>query len=297
VDAPGTISTVAGNGTQGFGGDGGPATDANLDGPVGIALDSAGNLFIADTFNNRIRRVDASGTITTVAGDGAAGLAGDFGGDGGPATSAKLYWPLDVAVDSDGNIFIADRHNHRVRRVDATTRIITTVAGNGTAGFGGDGGPATGANLRGPNGVALDSDGNLFIADLGNQRIRRVDADTGNITTVAGDGTRDFGGDGGPATSAKLYGPRSVALDGNGNLFIADTGNRRIRRVDASTGIITTVAGNGTQGFGGDGGPATSANLDGPISVMLDSNGNLIIADNNRIRRVDITPTDTDVYF
>jgi sugar lactone lactonase YvrE len=288
VDATtGIISTVVGNGTLGFSGDGGPATSASLNYPWGVAFDSSGNLFIADAENNRIRRVDAStGFITTVAGSGG-------GGDGGPATSASLNWPCDVALDGSGNLFVADSDDNRIRRVDASTGIITTVAGNGTYGFSGDGGPATSASLRDPQGVAVDAYGNLFIADWTNFRVRRVDAATGIITTVAGNGIQGFGGDGGPATSASLSMVAGVAVDASGNLFIADFGNKRIRRVDATTGTITTVAGNGINGYSGDGGPATSASLSGPWSVSGETPGRLLIADtgNGRVRQVISAPT------
>src|SRR5205814_1665754 len=198
-------------------------------------------------------------------------------GDGGPATVAELAGPSSVAVDAAGNLFIADNQNSRIRRVDAATQVITTVAGNGTAGFSGDGGPATAAELAGPAGVALDGAGNLFLAESSqwaerppaNARVRQVAAGRGAITTVAGGGTCGFSGDGGPATAAGLFSPSGVALDGAGNLFIADSNSRRVRRVDASTGTITTVAGNGTFGFGGDGGPATAAQVD-PTGVALD---------------------------
>ena len=292
----GVISTVAGNDSLGFSGDGGPATSASLNIPYGVAVDASGNLLIADTFNLRVRRVDAStGVITTVAGNGTQG----FSGDGGPATSASLNLPLGVAVDSSSNLLIASQFNNRVRRVDAATGVITTVAGNGTPGFSGDGGPATGASLRGPSGIAVDASGNLFIADAFNNRIRRVDGSTGVITTVVGNGTFGFSGDGGPATNASLRFPVGVAVDASGNLFIADTSNRRVRRVDAATGVIDTVAGDGTSGFSGDGGPATSASLGGPSGVAVDASGNLFIADtgNDRIRKVGgiaaVVPTPT----
>ena len=288
------ITTVAGTGTRGFSGDGGPATSAELDEPQNITVDSAGNLFIADVGRSRIRRVDAATqVITTVAGSGGGG--GSFGGDGGLATSAFLDEPVQVAVDGAGNLFIADELNNRVRRVDAATQVITTVAGNGTFGFSGDGGPATSAELDGPTGVAVDSAGNLFIADNFNLRIRRVDAGTQVINTVAGNGTFDFSGDGGPATSAQLNAPTGVAVDNTGNLFIADMRNARIRRVDAATQGITTVAGTGTVAYSQDGAPATSAELYAPYDSAVDPAGNLFIADgfpvgtagDNRIRRVD----------
>ena len=271
----GTIATVAGNGTAGFSGDGGPATSASLGNPYGVAVDSAGSLYIADTFNNRIRRV-SGGTITTVAGNGTPG----YSGDGGPAISAELNQPFGIAVDSAGNLYIADSQNNVIRKVSDGT--ITTVAGNGTAGFSGDGGPARSASLYSPYAVAIDSAGNLFIADAGNWRIREVSG--GAIATVAGGGNHL--GDGGPATGASFSSPWGVAVDSAGNnLYIADFFNR-IRKV--SGGTISTVAGNGNPGFSGDGGPATSALLAGPWGVALDSAGNLFIADsgNERIREV-----------
>jgi sugar lactone lactonase YvrE len=279
---PGIITTVAGNGTGGFSGDGGPATSARLYIPAGVALDAAGNLYIGDTYNNRIRKVDINGIITKVAGGGKTGL-----GDGGPATSAQLSYPYGVALDAAGNLYIADAGYSRIRKVDING-IITTVAGGGNNPGNdgvGDGGPATSAQLNNPPGVALDAAGNLYIADLDNHRIRKVDIN-GIITTVAGGGTSGLG-DGGSATSAHLNYPFGVALDAAGNLYIADAGNSRIRKVDIN-GIITTVAGGGTSGLG-DGGSATSAQLYYPYGVALDAAGNLYIADtyNNRIRKVD----------
>jgi streptogramin lyase len=307
VDAvTGNITTYAGTGTAGYSGDGGPATSANFDYPSGVVVDTSGNLFIADRDDNRIRRVDAiTGIITTYAGNGIAG----FSGDREPAASANLDNPTRVAVDTSGNLFIADSGNNRIRRVDAVTGIITTYAGNGTAGTAGATG-ATGATSAGLNvgGLAVDSVGNVFIADLTNRYIRRVDAVTGNITTYAGTGTAGYSGDGGPATSANFYRPYALAVDTSGNLFISDFGNsylvpgpaiplrrteqQSVRRVDAVTGIITTVAGNGgIVSFSGDGEPATSAGLNSPFGLAVDTSGNLLIADNGnrRIRRVDKT--------
>ena len=282
VDASGTITTVAGNGTPGFSGDGATAISAQLSYPLGVALDSLGHLYIADTSNHRIRKVDASGTITTVAGNGTPG----FAGDGATATNAQLRTPTGVALDSAGNLYIADSNNHRIRKVNASGT-ITTVAGNGTSGFAGDGATATSAQLSYPMGVTLDSAGNLYIADSNNHRIRKVNA-SGTITTVAGNGTPGFGGDGATATSARLSSPVGVALDSAGHLYIADYNNHRIRKVDATSGTITTVAGNGTSGFAGDGATATSALLNAPLGVALDSTGHLYIADynNHRIRKV-----------
>ena len=212
-------------------------------------------------------------------------VAGGLIGDGGPATGASLFSPNGVAADASGNLYIADRGNHRIRRVDAANRTITTVAGTGTSGFSGDGGPATDAQLAELAGVAVDASGNLYIADPFNHRVRRVDGASGVITTVAGTGTEGFFGDSGLATNASLNLPRSVAVDASGNLFIASID--RVRLVDAATGVITTVAGTGASGFSGDGGPATRASLNAPNGVAVDSSGNLFIADfsNHRIRR------------
>ncbi|MDP2673555.1 MAG: RHS repeat-associated core domain-containing protein [Dehalococcoidia bacterium] len=273
----GDITTVAGNGSNGFGGDGGPATQAALSVPHGMAVGADGSLYIADSYNSRIRRVGTAGIITTVAGNGSDG----FGGDGGPATQAALNHPSDVAVGADGSLYIADYDNLRIRRV-GTDGIITTVAGNGSNGFSGDGGPATQAALWLPNGVAVGADGSLYIADSFNHRIRRVGTD-GIISTVAGNGTNGFSGDGGPATQAALWFPHDVAVGADGSLYIADNGNSRIRRV-GTDGIITTVAGNGTFGFGGDGGPATQAAFNSPVGVAVGADGSLYIPDFNSYR-------------
>ena len=281
VTSAGIIGTVAGSGIQGFGGDGGAATAAQLNNPYGIAVDVAGNLYIADTDNNSIRKVTAGGVISTVAGDSNSG----FGGDGGAATSAQLFNPLAVAVDPAGNLYIADTENHRVRKVTAAG-VISTVAGIGIHGFSGDGGAATAAHLSWPNGVTLDSAGNLYIADSENHRIRMVTAG-GIIITIAGNGHYGFSGDGGAATAAEFRLPSSVAVNNAGDLYIADTRNHRIRMVTAG-GIIRTVAGNGIEGFGGDGGLATAAQLNHPNSVTVDAQNSVYITDggNQRIRRV-----------
>ncbi len=275
----GVITTVAGNGTLGYSGDNGPAASAQLSSPQGVAVDSAGNLYIADVGNNRIRNV-ANGVITTVAGTGPTYPGGGFSGDGGPATSAQLYGPVGVAVDSAGNLYIADLYNNRIRNV--ANGVITTVAGSATLDYSGDNGPATSAGLSGPQGVAVDSAGNLYIADYNDSRIRKVA--NGVITTVAGNGKPGYGGDNGSATSAGLYFPNGVAVDTAGNLYIADSNTQRIRKV--ANGVITTVAGNGTVGYSGDNGPATSAQLYYPMGVAVDSAGNIYIADdyNSRIR-------------
>ncbi|MFJ5927388.1 RICIN domain-containing protein [Kitasatospora sp. NPDC092948] len=278
-DAP--ISTVAGAGVAGFDGDNGPALSAELNHPYGIAVDRNGTVCAADSGNHRIRKVTTDGRITTIAGDGTAG----FGGDGGPAASARLNSPREVAVDGAGTLYIADSGNHRIRKITTDGR-ITTIAGTGTPGFDGDNGPAASALLNHPFGVAVDGAGTLYIADSGNHRVRKVAAD-GRITTIAGTGAPGFDGDGGPADQARLNRPSGVAVDGAGDAYIADADNHRVRKVSAD-GTISTVAGTGTAGFDGDGGPADQARLDLPLGLVVDSTGALCIADsgNHRIRKV-----------
>ncbi|MBI2889796.1 MAG: hypothetical protein HYY13_03320 [Nitrospirae bacterium] len=281
-----SISTVAGTGTGGYSGDGGSATSAAINQPWAVALDTAGNIYIADRANHRVRKVTTAGTISTVAGNGTAG----FSGDNGAATLANLNTPSGVALDSSGNLYIADQANHRIRKVD-TTGLITTFAGTGTAAYSGDGGPATSAEINTPQGLAVDTSGKLYIADTSNYRIRMVNG-AGNITTVAGNGSAGYTGDNGPATSATLNNPASVALDTAGNFYIADQSNAVIRKV-SSASIITTAAGSGTSGYSGDGGPATSAKLNAPADVAVAPDGTLYIADtsNNRVREVSVGGT------
>jgi len=283
----GTMTKVAGNGTSGSSGDGGPATSAQLNKPEGVCVDGWGNIYIGDTENHRIRKVSLSGNISTVAGTGSHG----FSGDGGLAINAELNKPNGVFIDPSGSIFIADTDNHCIRKVDAASGNISTVAGKGgTGGWSPNGGVATNTKLDRPRGVFVDAAGDIFIADTDSCRIRKVDVATGNILGVAGDGFCNYGGDGGPANSAKLNKPRGVFVDAAGNVFIADTENHRIRVVDGATGDIDTLAGTGTAGYSGDGGLATNAQLDSPRGVYLNGAGEMIIADtsNSCLREVDL---------
>jgi len=304
---PGILTIIAGDGTAGYNGDSIPATTAELDFPFGLAVDPAGNVYIAD--DQYVRKVSTNGIIANFAGNGIQGNSGD----GGPATSAELNGPGYVAVDPFGNVYFTELSGI-VRKV-TPQGIISTVAGvyGGPGGYYGDGGPATQAGLNRPYGISVDAVGNLYIADTGNNVVRKVTVSTGIITTVAGNGYGSNGavndycgedgfasiggytGDGGPAIKAELYGPRSVAFDSTGDIFIADTCNQVIRRVDAKTGIITTFAGNGfgagnngKGAFSGDGGPATAAELYLPEAILIDAANDLYIADsvNHRLRFV-----------
>lgn len=281
VTPAGIISTCVGTGTAGFGGDGGLATAAQISFPVGVVFDAVGNMYIADRNNNRIRKVNTSGIISTVAGTVGAG----FGGDGGQATSAQLSNPFGVAVDAAGNIYIGDSNNNRIRKVN-TSGIISTIAGTISAGFSGDGGPATSAQLNFPTGVRVDAAGNVYITDFNNNRLRKIDL-SGNMSTVAGTATGGFSGDGAAANLAQLNTPYDVNFDISGNVYIVDSGNNRVRKIN-SAGIISTIAGTISAGFSGDGGLATSAQLSNPAGVAFDGTGNVFIADynNNRIRKV-----------
>lgn len=281
----GTITTVAGTGTPGYSGDGGPATSAQLHYPASLAIDSSGNLYINDVDNAVIRVVAAkTGLITTYAGNGKQGVSGD----GGPATSAGIGFVGGLAVDAKGNLYLAEEAANTVREVTAATGTINTIAGTGSFGYSGDGGPALQATFNQPDGLAFDTDGNLYIADGNNNVIREVNKASGNISTVAGNGFGagkysggGFSGDGGSATSAELNSPQGVALDGANNLYIVDQTNQRVRKVSRSTGIITTVAGDGSEcnSLSGDGGPATSAALCRPWGVASDKSGNLFVTD------------------
>ena len=261
--------------------DGGPATNAGLNAPTGLAFDGAGNLYIADSYEHTIRRVDGAGTILTIAGTGLRG----FSGDGGPATQARFYSPTGIAVGPGGVIYIADRVNNRIRKIDAAG-VVSTIAGTGTYGFGGDGGLATSASLAYPSDVYVTPTGELLIADSGNNRVRKIAAN-GIITTLAGTGTYGFGGDGGPATSALFSSPNAITQDAAGNLYVADKNNNRIRKID-NDGIITTLAGNGITGNTGDGGPATQAAIGSPAYLTFDASGALYSTQTGGwVRRID----------
>jgi len=293
LDSTGNLTVFAGTLTSvGDTGDGGLATNAELYGPTGVAFDAAGNLYIADSGNQVIRKVDPAGIISTVA--GTAGSYG-FSGDNGPATKAKFFTPIDVAVDALGNLFIADKTNQRIRKVN-TAGIISTIAGNGTCAETGDGGLATAAEICYPTALTVDSNGNLYFADNFNSVVRKIDT-AGTISTVAGiSGSLGYTGDGGPATSAELDQPSGVKADGAGNIYISDSNNNVIRKVD-TTGKITTVAGSGYDagkgqgGYSGDGGPATKAELANPWSIALDKAGDIYITDtgNYVVRKVTVS--------
>lgn len=282
-----TITSAAGTGEKGYSGDGGPAAKAKLDQPFDVAFDRAGHLYFSDTFNHRIRKVDAkSGTITTVAGNGKKG----YGGDGGAATAAMLNEPYGVELDAEGNLYIVDRLNYCIRRVDAKSGTIATIAGTGgKLGFTGDGGPATQALLREPNGLCLDGKGKLYIADVADQRVRVVNLTSGTIDTLAGNGKSVSAGDGGAFKNATFAGPRAVACGPDGDIYIVERQGNSVRRIDLKAGTITRFAGTGKKGFTGDGGPATDATFDGPKEIDIDPAGNVYIADteNEAIRRID----------
>lgn len=279
IDPNGVVATVAGTGQPGYGGDNGPATSASIKGVFDLAVDAAGNLYIADYYNDRVRKLTPAGVITTVAGNGVKAS----GGDGGPAVSASIHGPIGVTFDAAGNLYVAEYGGHRVRKV-TPGGTISTVAGNGINGFGGDGGPATSAAVGRPLDVAVDGAGALYISGEFSPRVRRVGAD-GTITTVAGNGTVGYSGDGGAATAASLTRPWHLAV-GGGTLYIADWSDARVRAV--SNGTIRTFAGTGLSGFSGDGGPAASAKISIPAGLALDGVGDLYIADqsNARVRKV-----------
>src|SRR5437763_9715461 len=281
------IATVAGVGEKGFAGDGGPATAALLNGPCCVAVDRAGNLYISDPFNHRIRRGDArSGVITTVVRNGAPA----HSGEGGPAVRASLNEPYGIAIDHSGNIFVADRLNRRVRRIDAAQGTMTTLAGTGDPAYSGDGEPAARAGLAEPNGLALDAEErHLYIADVADHRVRIVDLSAGTIDTFASTGQPEHGGDDGPAREARIFGARAVKLGPDGTVYILERQGSSLRAVDPATGIISTVAGTTGRGYSGDSGPALAADFDAPKEMAIDPDGNILIVDteNHAIRLID----------
>jgi sugar lactone lactonase YvrE len=280
VNPAGTITTVGGNGSATYSGDGGPATAAGIS-VKGVAVDGSGNIYFTDIMANRIRKISSSGIVSTIAGNGTIG----YSGDGGLAATAQLHFPTSIAVDASGNVYFTDDANHCVRKI-STSGILSTIAGSGTSGFSGDGGSATLAKLSSPSGVAVDGSGNIYIADYSNYRVRKV-TPAGIITTCAGNGGSGDLGDGGLATTAEMNYVYGIAVDGSGNLYIADADHNVIRKVNTS-GIITTVAGSAMGGYSGDGGPATAAKLYEPWGVTIGASGKMFIADgyNNRIRMV-----------
>ena len=289
IDKGGAVTTVAGNAQEGFAGDGGPATAAQLYGPGRLAWDKAGNFYLPDTQNNRIRKIDPSGNITTVVGNGTAGYAGD----GGPANQAQINGVEGIAVAADGTIYLADYDNQRIRKV-APDGIITTIAGNGQKGYTGTPTAATAAMLDGPNSVSLADDGTIFFANLGSDTVQKIDK-TGTLSTFAGNGKTGRTGDGGPATAATLSIP-DVFLGHDGTVYICAYGSETIRKVTPD-GIISTIAGTGAEGYTGDGGPANAAQLSDPTSVVVDASGAIYVADNGNkvVRRIDPNGTITTI--
>lgn len=284
------IATLAGTGQPGFSGDGGPAATAQINNPFGVEIGPGGHLYFCDTGNHAVRKIDRkTGVITTVAGTG--GTAG-YSGDGGQATEAKLFEPYELRFDRDGHLFFVEMKNHLVRRVDAKTGKISTVAGTGKAGFAGDGGAATAAKLNRPHSIVLDERGDLFICDIGNHRIRKVDAETGKISTYCGTGEKAGPADGSKISpSTSLKGPRALAIDADGNLWLALREGNRVVKFDQQAGTIHHIAGTGKSGFTGNGGPAADATLSGPKGIVIDDRRKLIyLADteSHTVRAIDL---------
>ena len=287
ADPAPTITSPVGTGVKGFAGDGGPAAKAKLDQPFDVAFDAAGNLYFSDTNNHRVRRVDAkTGIISTAAGSGKKG----FAGDGAPAADASLNEPYGIEFDAAGNLYIVDRLNYCVRKVDVKTGIITTIAGTGgKSGFAGDGGKATAALLVEPNGICLDGKGTLYIADVFGHRVRAVDLKAGIISTLLGNGKGATTGDGGALASATTFGPRAVAVDPAGRLYVVERNGHCVRVIDLARGAVARFAGTGKKGYTGDGGKALDATFDGPKEIDIDKAGNVFVVDteNEAIRRID----------
>lgn len=285
--APKHITTIAGTGTAGFSGDGGPGAAGQINNPYGLTIGPDGALYFCEVDNHRVRRLDLkTQTLSTAAGSGQQGYAGD----GGPALAASLNQPYEVRFDKAGDMFFVEMQNHLVRRVDAGTRIISTVAGTGQPGFSGDGGPGNRAQLRQPHSIAFAPDGSLLICDIGNHRIRRLELDGGTISTYAGTGERGPITDGAPLAGTPFNGPRAITTDPQGNLYVALREGNAVYRVDAQSHRVHHIAGTGEQGYSGDGGPARLAKLSGPKGIAYAPDGSLYIADteSHTIRRIDL---------
>lgn len=280
------IVTVAGTGMAGHSGDQGPATNARVANPYGLVRGPDQALYVCEVDNHIIRRIDHQGIISTVAGTGERG----YSGDSGPALQAKLSEPYEVRFDREGNMVFVEMKNHLVRRVDAKTKIISTIVGTGKPGFSGDGGPANRAELNQPHSIQFDADGNLFICDIGNNRIRRVDAKTRFISTFAGTGSRAPTPDGGKIADVPLHGPRALDFDARGNLWLALREGNAIYKLDLQAGTAHHIAGTGKKGFTGDGGPAKTATFSGPKGLSVGPDGNVYLADteNHSIRRINV---------
>ena len=270
------VETIAGVGRTGFAGDGGPAQAAHISGPFGVVVGPNGGLYVCEIGNHVVRRIDLqTGIATTAAGSGKKG----FAGDGGPATAALCNEPYEVRFDADGNMFFVEMQNHLVRRVDAKTNVATTIAGTGAAGFSGDGGPARAAELRSPHSIALDGAGGLYIADIGNHRVRRVDLKTGMIDTIGGTGARAKAADGAPLRGTPLDGPRAIDFSDASSMWLALREGNAVYRVDLTAGVLHHVAGTGTSGYAGNGGPARDALLSGPKGIAVGPDGDVYLAD------------------
>lgn len=280
-----TIETVAGTGVAGFGGDGGPATRAQLNNPFGVVRGPDGALWFCEYDGQRIRRIARDGTISTVAGSGARGYAGD----GGPALAAAFNRPHEIRFDAAGHCFVADMANHAIRRIDARTGVVTTIAGTGSRGYSGDGGPAREAMLASPHSLQFGPDGDLYICDIGNHAIRRIDLRSGRIETFAGTGKPGPTPDGAPIAGTPLRGPRSLDFDRDGNLWLATREGNQVFKFDLARGVIRHIAGTGAAGFTGNGGPAKLATLSGPKGIAVDRDGHVWLADteSHSVRRID----------
>ena len=281
-----TISTFAGTGVKGGSGDGGPATAAQIDNPFGVVRGPDGAIWFCEYTGQRIRRVAPDGTISTIAGTGAKG----YSGDGGPALQATFNLPHELRFDAAGDLYIVDMTNHAVRKIDLKTKIITTIAGNGLPGYSGDGGPAKNAQFKQPHSIQFGPEGDLYVCDIGNHAIRRIDLKTGTISTFAGTGKPGVTPDGAKIAGTPLKGPRSLDFDKSGNLWLATREGNQVFKFDLKAGTIHHIAGTGKSGFTGHGGPAKEATLSGPKGISIDTEGNVWLADceSHSIRMIDM---------